>query len=67
MSPIRIPDRRSQLDAMIPSAQRRIAGGITGHLATSPLRRRISRRRTGAAGLSGVTRWAYFEGGNPDV
>ena len=50
MSRIRAP--------VAPSAQRWIGGDITGHRATSPPRRRISRRSADAAGLSSVTPWA---------
>jgi hypothetical protein len=63
MSRICTAVRRPRLDAVARSAQRWIGGGIAGHRATSPARRRISRRDADAAALSSVTPWGYLEGG----
>jgi len=56
MNRIRTPDRRLRLDAMAPSAHRRI-GGILGHRVTSPRQCRICLCSAAAVGLSSVTRW----------
>ena len=52
MSRIRTTVRRPRLGAVAPSARRWIGGDITGHRATSPPRRRISRRSADSAGIA---------------